>query len=315
MQINYPIISIVTPSFNQEKFLERTILSVISQEGNFYLDYIIMDGDSTDESIQIIKKYFNLICFSHKIFNNQSSLNFFKIKDNTNYKTKCLGISFRWFSEKDKGQANAINKGWKLSAGSIIAWLNSDDVYLDGSLKKITNHFLENNSIHCLYGIGVHIDSNDKLLEMYPIETYSWNRLIDYCYICQPTVFLRKEILDTVGYLNENLNYCMDYEFWLRIGKLKDFYFFKKILACTRIHELTKTSQNLKVHSEIIKMQINLLGKVSYHWLYYYSYYNSVKILSFLKNNFIKKLIITLYFRIIKIKFFLLCFHKRNMDT
>ncbi|MGE8720178.1 glycosyltransferase family 2 protein [Leptospira terpstrae] len=287
------IISIVTPSFQQGEFLERTINSVITQEGKFYIDYIITDGGSKDNSVEIIKKYDRLIFEGAEVLNH-AGLVFRKIPSGTHYSTNCLGISYRWVSEKDNGQTHAINKGWKLAVGSVIAWLNSDDVYLPKALEKAYANLSESDST-CLYGIGLHIDKEDRLLELYPIEPYSFQRLLDYCIICQPTVFLKREVLSSIGYLNESLGYCMDYEYWLRIAIKYPFFFIKETLACTRIHENTKTSQNLKVHSEIIQMQKKVVGKTSKHWLYHYSNYKLSELFLGWKGSIFLKVLIRIH--------------------
>ncbi|MBM9547012.1 glycosyltransferase [Leptospira sp. 201903074] len=290
---NIKIISIVTPSFQQGEFIERTINSVITQEGDFLLDYIITDGGSRDNTLQVIQKYDLLISEAEEVYRNDD-LVYKKIPPGNKHSTNCLGISFRWVSEKDNGQTHAINKGWKLAVGSVIAWLNSDDVYLPKALEKAYK-VLSESDLMGLYGIGLHIDKEDRLIEFYPIEPYSMDRLIDYCIICQPTVFLKKEVLTSVGFLNESLGYCMDYEYWLRIAKNFPFQFLREILACTRIHENTKTSQNLKVHREIVKMQKRVIGKTSRHWLYHYSYYRLSDLFPRWKGSLLLKLMIRIH--------------------
>ena len=127
------IISIITPSLNQGQFIEQTIKSVLFQAGNFYIDYIIVDGGSIDNSIDIIKKYDLLI-------------------KNNKYSIKCYGIKFRWFSKKDKGQTNALNKGFKMANGDICAWINSDDWYEKDVFQFIIKKFEENLEIDLIYG-------------------------------------------------------------------------------------------------------------------------------------------------------------------
>ena len=116
---DFPIISIVTPSYNQGKFIADTIESVISQEGDFYIDYIIMDGASRDNSIEVIQSYSEKLNRCPVVFT-QGNAEFRKYGN-------CKGVSYRWISEKDTGQSNAINKGYKIAVGSIFNWLNSDD--------------------------------------------------------------------------------------------------------------------------------------------------------------------------------------------
>src|ERR1035437_9764873 len=112
---DHPVISIVTPSYNQGEFLAETIESVISQEGEFHIDYIIVDGASTDTSVEIIRHYDELL-------------------NERNWSIKCCGIRFRWTSGKDKGQTDALMKGFRIAKGDVYAWLNSDDTYLPGAL-------------------------------------------------------------------------------------------------------------------------------------------------------------------------------------
>lgn len=287
------IISIVTPSYNQGEFIDRTLKSIITQSGDFYIDLIVMDGGSKDNSVVTIVEYSNLIN-SGELTGSYGELSFRTIKNHGDKNTNCLGISYRWVSEKDNGQTHAINKGWKLAVGSIIAWLNSDDIYFPNALKKVYSNLYKKSEIG-LFGIGLHIDKEDKLIEFYPIEPYSFERLIDYCIICQPTVFLKREVLSSVGFLNEALGFCMDYEYWLRIAKKNSFFFLSEVLACTRIHENTKTSQNLKVHSEIIKMQKRVVGKTSKHWLFHYANYRLSDRFSTIRGSLLLKVLIRIY--------------------
>lgn len=292
------IISIVTPSYNQGEFIERTLKSVIEQPGDYFIDYIVMDGKSTDQTVPILES-----CKKEIASGNTTSIyegRVFKKNNKGKYKVNCLGVSFQYYSEKDKGQTNAINKGWELALGNIIAWLNSDDIYMEGALNEVYQEF-QNQYIHLLYGIGLHIDKNDKLLEVYPVETYSFERLLDYCFICQPTVFLRRNVWESIGILNESLAFCMDYEYWLRIGKEFDFHFLNKTIACTRIHENTKTSQNLNVHNEIVQMQRRMVGRVSKHWIFYYAYYSLRKI-NYLGSGLLLKLSTRVYAFLLRLK-------------
>ena len=115
-----PVISIVTPSYNQGEFLEETLVSVLSQEGDFFLDYLVIDGASTDGSLEIIRRYAELL-------------------EKDEWPVRCRGIRYRWMSEPDNGQSDALMKGFNLAEGEILAWLNSDDVYLPGALQKVTS--------------------------------------------------------------------------------------------------------------------------------------------------------------------------------
>src|SRR3990170_2770087 len=128
-----PKITIVTPSYNQGRFIEETIKSVLSQEGGFYIEYLIMDGGSTDNSVEVIKKYDRLL-------------------KEGRWPVKCLGITYSWASEKDKGQSDAINKGFRQARGDYIAWLNSDDTYEPGAIGKAVDYLQAHPEYMMVYG-------------------------------------------------------------------------------------------------------------------------------------------------------------------
>lgn len=201
-------ISIVTPSLNQGKYLEETIRSVITQEGNFLIDYIIMDGGSTDNSVDLLRKYEAFIKLGE-------------------FEPRCLGIEFRWVSEKDRGQTHAINKGFQMTRGEIVSWINSDDMYYENAFATVAGHFQNNPKSDFLFGDGDVIDErgevqwewlsrpyNFKVLRSYH---YLWNDFTNY--IMQQASFWRKSIFDHIGLLDESLHYGMDIEYWLRIGQ------------------------------------------------------------------------------------------------
>lgn len=188
-------ITVITPSLNHGEFLEETIRSVISQEGKFRIDYIIMDGGSKDDSLLIIKKYESLL------------------RDEL-WPVNCDGINYRWQSEPDNGQADAINKGFALATGDILGWLNSDDSLLPGALQKIAT--INWNKYGLCYGQGRWIANDGTYIADYP--TFKPNKYSLYirCTLCQPTVFLAKETLDRLGSLSLEYNLAFDYEYWLR---------------------------------------------------------------------------------------------------
>lgn len=185
-------ISIITPSFNQARFIERTIQSVLSQ--NYPdLEYIVMDGGSTDGTIEILKKYEGKII---------------------------------WKSEKDNGQSDAINKGLEMATGDIVTYLNSDDTYEPEALKKVAEFFQRNPDRKWVYGKCKIINGNDqeirKLITFYKnllLKKFSCAKLLSENFISQPATFWKREIHSEIGFFDENEHYCMDYEFWLRIGK------------------------------------------------------------------------------------------------
>lgn len=214
---NLPKISIITPSFNQARFIERTIKSVVTQ--NYpNIEYIIKDAGSKDDSLEIIKKY-----------------------------AKLYPTIIKWISKKDKGQSDGINQGIKMSTGEIIAFLNSDDAYLPGTFKKIAKEFKENNEIMWISGRCRLMDENDKNISSwikkykdFLLNRYSYSSLLIQNYISQPSTFWRYKIIKEIGFFNNNRNYAMDYDYWLRIGKKYKLKTIKEDLAVFRIYSLSK---------------------------------------------------------------------------
>jgi hypothetical protein len=176
----------------------------------------------------------------------------------------------RWVSEPDHGQAHAVNKGIAATAGEIIGWLNSDDIYLDHVLTMVGNYFQTYPEVDVLYGNAWHIDEEGAIIEAYPTEPWNLNRLKDICFISQPAAFFRRRVVDRYGSLEESLRYCMDYEYWLRLGLASaHFSHLDVFLAGSRLYPATKTlGQRSKVHIEINNMLKQRLGRVPDRWLY-----------------------------------------------
>ncbi len=228
-------ITVVTPSYNQGKYIKRTIDSVLSQ-GVEDLEYIVMDGGSTDETVDILKTY---------------------------------GDKIIWRSEKDKGQTDAVNKGIRASKGEIIGWLNSDDIYYPGAIQKVLEVFEKHPEVNVVYGNAYHIKEDDSFIEEYYTEDFDYERLKDICFICQPSLFFRKSVVDKYGYLDDKLQYCMDYDYWLRLGKGEKFYRLNELIAGSRLYDDNKTlGARRKVHEEMITMQKKNLGKANIRWIY-----------------------------------------------
>src|SRR5437588_6505112 len=215
-------ISVITPSFNQGTFIARIIQSVLDQSVPG-LDYMVVDGGSTDQTVSILKQH---------------------------------GHRLRWVSEKDRGQADAVNKGIHQTSGAVIGWLNSDDVYYPGALHTVLDYFAARPEVDLVFGSADHIDDHDNVLEPYPTEPWNVARLREVCYLCQPAVFFRRGVVEQHGALDERLQYCMDYEYWLRlaakqvrVGQIAE------VLAGSRLHAATKTlGSRIAVHREINDM-------------------------------------------------------------
>lgn len=204
-----PRISIVTPSFNQGEFIEETIRSVLLQ-GYPDIEYIIIDGGSTDKTIEIIKKYEPWIAF--------------------------------WVSEKDNGQSSAINKGWRRVTGEFVSYLNSDDTLLKDALFIVSDYFQQNPDTELVYGDNFFIDPQSQVLGSFNGRHY--NQRVLFCGalgIGQPAVFFNRRIFITTGYLNENLMNGMDFDFWLRISIHHSFLHIPVPLATMRLHHGAKT--------------------------------------------------------------------------
>lgn len=232
-------ISVVTPSYNQGQFILRTLQSVAAQSGASF-EHVVFDGGSTDQTVEILKSF---------------------------------AAPLRWVSKKDGGQADAVNQGIQSTNGEIIAWLNSDDIYYPGAFQKVIEVFQNNPDVDVVYGNADHIDVLDNSFEEYPTESWSLERLFETCFICQPALFFRRSLVERYGVLDASLNYCMDYEYWLRlaVGGAKFLHIPMK-LAGSRLYADNKTlGARVKVHREINDMFKMKFGKVPDRWLFNYA--------------------------------------------
>ena len=226
-------LSIITPSFNQGQYIERTICSVLNQPVD-NLEYWVVDGGSTDETLSVLEKY-------------QDRL--------------------QWISEPDRGQTDALNKGILRSQGDIIGWLNSDDIYYPNVLPRVMRFFAEHPEVNILYGRGLHIDVEDAVINEYPTREWDYRILWDDCFICQPAVFFRRSIIEKYGLFDESLQYCMDYEYWLRVGASEAMSFLPELLAGSRLYETNKTlGARRQVREEIQAMICRKRGYPSLKW-------------------------------------------------
>jgi len=269
-------ISIITPSYNQAEFIERTILSVISQKWDFELEYIIMDWWSTDWSIEIIKKYDNLI-------------------KKWEYKINCNNINFIYKSEKDKWQSDAINKWLKITTWDIITYLNSDDTYIDWTLQIIVDKLWNSDKKRCYWKCKIINDKDIEIRKRITIykniiwKKYSYSKLLTENFISQMTVFWKKEVMNEIWYFNKDEHLCMDYEYWLRIWEKHNPLYINKYIANFRFYYTSKSwSSFIQQFNDELRLA-NKYAKWKY-WLslfiHKFNYYKIVivyKILHFLK--------------------------------
>ena len=200
-----PRISVVTPSYNQAEFIEDTLRSVRNQQYE-NVEHVVIDGGSDDGTLDILRDH-----------------------DET----------LRWTSEPDEGQADAVNKGFDMVSGEIIGWLNSDDVYFDTQVFSRIREYFERYDADVIYGDIALLDSDSNILKLRCVPKFDYDRLLRGCFIEQPALFFRSEVLVN-NHLNIDLEYVMDYEFWLRLSRIFSFRHVDDILAGDRNHPARK---------------------------------------------------------------------------
>ena len=199
--------SIVTPSFNQGRFITDTIESVLSQAGPFEIEYFVMDGGSTDETVEILEQY------DKKLRGGE-------------YPIACKGVEFQWTSGPDGGQSDAINKGLRLATGDYCSYINSDDTFFPGAFAAIGGTFESDPAADFVFGDGDVIDESGNLQWVWLSRPYDhkvmtgyhflWNEFTNY--IMQQSTFWRRNVVDRIGYFDETMHYAMDVEYWIRAG-------------------------------------------------------------------------------------------------
>jgi len=214
-------ISVIIPSFNQAGFIKQTLESILGQRTSYEPEIHVMDGGSTDGTIDILKSY---------------------------------GSRIHWVSEKDKGQADAVNNGIKKATGDVIGWLNSDDLYEPDTLQTVMDHFSRNPDCQWLYGkcriideTGIEIMKGITSYKNLSLKRFRFSRLMLENYISQPTVFFRKELFNKVGSLDTSLHYTMDYDLWLRFGREFPACVVNNYLASFRRHGESKSETGFKL--------------------------------------------------------------------
>jgi glycosyltransferase involved in cell wall biosynthesis len=235
MATSLPLVSIITPSLNQGEFIETTIQSVLGQDYP-HLEYIVVDGGSTDNTCDILRRY-------------EGQLS--------------------WISEKDRGQADAINKGFQMARGEIWGWLNSDDTYLPGAVTRAVQALLNAPEAMLVYGKAYYIDEQGRRIGEYQTEPFDLQRLAEWCFICQPSAFVRRALFNHIDMLDVDLRYCMDYDLWIRIGQRFKVVYADDFLANSRLHPGTKTlSQRDGIFREVLQVVNKHYGFIHPNWRY-----------------------------------------------
>jgi glycosyltransferase involved in cell wall biosynthesis len=211
------LVTVVTPSFNQGEFIERTIESVLAQTGPFELEHLVVDGGSTDGTLDVLRRYEGRV---------------------------------RFVSERDRGQSDALNKGFRMARGDVLAWLNSDDTYEPGAIAAAVEALRE---ARWCFGQCRIIDERDREIRRSVTwyknrlsRRYSYPELLGRCFVPQPAVFFRRDLLEEVGAVDERCRYSMDYDLWLRFGRLAEPRFVPRYLASFRWHAASKNGSSYR---------------------------------------------------------------------
>lgn len=225
-----PLVSIVTPSYNQAAFISETIDSVLQQDYS-PIEYAVYDGGSTDGTVEILKGY---------------------------------GNRLTWISEPDTGQANAINKGWKKARGSILAYLNSDDTYaLPNAVTHAVEYFRRHPEVGIVYGGSAYTDSASNQIGTYRAYPFEYDQVFSRCEnpIPQPSAFIRREVIDTIGYFDETLQCAIDLDYWLRAGLDYPLAYLPQVLSTFRLHPHSKSvAATAKTATDVLQIYRRLFA-------------------------------------------------------
>lgn len=235
-----PLVSIVTPTYNMGRYLEETIRSVLSQDYP-NIEYIVMDAGSTDETLAILKKYGDRLVF---------------------------------YSGPDEGTADAINKGFERSRGSVFAYLNADDIYLPGAISTAMRTFDSEPDAGVVYGDANWVDERGDFLAPYPVRPYDAELFSQECFISQPAAFIRREVFEVAGRMDPSLQYAYDYDLWIRASRLYPMRKIDAVLATSRMHKENKTvGQRRRVLRETLRLVQSHYGYVPFQPVHGYASY------------------------------------------
>lgn len=213
---NLPTVTVITPAYNQADFLRDTIESVLSQDYP-NIEYVVLDDGSTDETPKILAEY---------------------------------GDRFVWETHANMGQTATINKGWAMTSGEIITWLNSDDTFYDSSsVRQAVEYLLEHSDVGIVFGDSMFTEADGTELEpSRPVKDFTYKKMVVNCEnsISQPSAFIRREIIEKVGDLDPKFYYFMDWDFWLRAGIYYNIEHLDAIWSTYRLHAESKTVAQAK---------------------------------------------------------------------
>jgi glycosyltransferase involved in cell wall biosynthesis len=237
--LNQPLVTIVTPSYNQGGFIRATIESVLSQDYP-RIEYIIMDGGSTDETARVAAEYAERLT---------------------------------WISEKDRGQSHAINKGFQMARGEIVAWLNSDDILLPGAVSAAVKAFERAPDAGAIYGEGYLMDREGRFTRRFPYTEplVMWKLVYLSDYILQQATFFRRDAIEAVGWLDESLHYTMDWDVLIKLAKRFGLYYTPDFLGALREYPEAKSSAGGEERIEEIRRMLERhtgLKRAPGYWTY-----------------------------------------------
>ena len=240
MSKDLPLVSIVTPVLNMGKFLEETIQSVLTQDYP-RVEYIVMDGGSTDHTLAILEKYRGRLTYH---------------------------------SGRDRGIADALNKGFARATGSLFGFLNADDSYLPGAISSMVPHLAAEPSIGVVYGDGNWVDEAGAVIRPYPVHPYDADLFRRECYICQPASLIRREAFELAGRMDPTVHFGFDYDLWIRISRLYPMLKIDQVLANSRMHLGAKTLGERKdMLGDILAVIRSQYGYVPFGQIYAYAAY------------------------------------------
>ena len=202
-----PLVSIITPSYNQAPYLQQTMQSVLEQDYP-NIEYIVVDGGSTDSSVEVIKKYADQLAY--------------------------------WISERDSGQAEAINKGFARANGEILAWLNSDDYYMLNTISVAVRCFEQNPDVVMVYGDMLAVDGEGQNINVLKYKQLTLEDLLCFQIVGQPSVFFRRSALEKTGWLDPTFNFMLDHHLWIRLAQQGRILHIPQVWSAARYHPLAK---------------------------------------------------------------------------